>query len=160
MNQELLDIAIADVSYVFRKYPAMTNKGGTEPKLFHSLRVMLNPRLTTTDERLVAIFHDGYEDMPKDFPLERIARTYGQHIADAVEIVTKRPDEKGMAGYKRFIQRVIDSGNKLAIAVKMADIEDNSSYNRLVVLPEQEQVYLRQKCDAPQGKPWGFWLVQ
>jgi hypothetical protein len=44
---------------------------------------------------------------------------------DAVDIVSKRPHEGGELGYRLFIDRVMNSGNGMAVRVKAADLADH-----------------------------------
>lgn len=60
----------------------------------------------------VALYHDHLEDGLGPVPTEAL---------DAVQILTRRPGER----YFDYIRRVRDSGDRMAIAVKRADLFDN-----------------------------------
>ena len=62
---------------------------------------------------------------------------FGDEITDAVVLLTHkgRLDEDG---YLAYIRNLKASGNKLAIAVKIADLTNNSDYTRLGVSSPDE----------------------
>ena len=80
------------------------------------------------EEKAVAYLHDLLEDT--DYPEEKLRQKFGDKIADAVLLMTHR--KKLLAeGYLEYIQSLNDSGNELAITVKIADLTNNSDYTRL-----------------------------
>lgn len=92
-------------------------------------------------ERTVAYLHDVLEDT--DYPEEELRKEFGDQIVDAVLMVTHKGhlDEDG---YLDYIRKLKESGNELAIAVKIADLTNNSDYTRLGVsspdeLPEKDR---------------------
>lgn len=94
-----------------------------EPYLLHVFRVMLSQ----TDEtaRIVAVLHDSLEDTSVTLGDLRAA-DYSDEICEAVDCLTRRPDEP----YETMISRV--AGNPLARRVKLADLEDNLDPKRVV----------------------------
>lgn len=68
----------------------------------------------------VAYLHDVLEDTEVT---ERDLHELGllAYVIDAVKILTRRDDEN----YGEFIKRVIMSGNRAAIAIKKADVDDH-----------------------------------
>ena len=67
--------------------------------------------------------HDVLEDTDETRDSLRAAGVSAE-VIDAVEVLTKRPEEEGDA-YPAFIERVATSGNAGALAVKQADLRDN-----------------------------------
>lgn len=82
----------------------------------------------TEEEKTVAYLHDLLEDT--DYPEEKLREQFGDIITDAVCLLTHKEhmDEDGYLAYVRDIKA---SGNQLAIAVKIADLNKNSDYTRL-----------------------------
>ena len=71
--------------------------------------------------KIIAVLHDVLEDTEVGYA--RISRQFGVEIATAITIVT----HEDVDTYAEFIDRIIASGNELAIRVKLADLEDNMS---------------------------------
>jgi (p)ppGpp synthase/HD superfamily hydrolase len=93
------------------------------PYVFHPLRMML--RLSSNDERIVAVLHDVCEDCP-GWTLDRLrAEGFGEHIVAALETVTKRDGET----YEDFVRRA--AANPIGRAVKLADLQDNCDLSRI-----------------------------
>ena len=84
--------------------------------------------VSSDEEKIVAYLHDILEDT--DYPEEKLRKEFGDKIADAVYLLTHqgRLDEEG---YLEYIRNLKASGNMLAIAVKIADLTNNSDYTRL-----------------------------
>lgn len=87
------------------------------PYINHPLRVAMN--VSSDLERTVALLHDTVEDSMLRLQ-DLKAMGFSQDILKAVDAVTKRPGEV----YTDFILRCKAAG-PIAIAVKLADIEDN-----------------------------------
>lgn len=104
------------------------------PYILHPLRLML--RVQTDAERLAAMLHDVVEDTP--FTLDDLRRFgFGADVVDAVQALTKRPDEKGTDdGYFRFVERA--ARHPVARAVKLADLEDNMDLSRIADPTEKD----------------------
>lgn len=77
----------------------------------HQRRVADNFRRDSVEHR-VALFHDHIEDHLGLVP---------EGIRSYVEILTRRRGET----YRSYISRIVESGNRVAIAVKLADARDN-----------------------------------
>ena len=96
-----------------------------EPYILHPLRMML--RLSTPEERVVAVLHDVVEDCP-GWTLERLrARGFAEAVVEAVDALTRRVEEG--ESYEAFVLRA--AANPLARRVKLADLEDNSDLSRI-----------------------------
>ena len=93
------------------------------------------------EEKAAAYLHDILEDT--DYPEEELRKEFGDKIVDAVLKVTHKEhlDEEG---YLDYIRKLKEDGNQLAIAVKIADLTNNSDYTRLGAsspdeLPEKDR---------------------
>ena len=75
------------------------------------------------DEIIVGWLHDTVEDT--DLSLVEIAETFGARIADAVDALSRRPDEK----WDLYLRRV--KANPIARKVKISDLIDNSNLGRI-----------------------------
>jgi (p)ppGpp synthase/HD superfamily hydrolase len=112
-----LEDAIALASQAHR---GQVDKAG-KPYILHPLRVML--RQEAEAAQIVAVLHDVLEDT--GVTLEGLrAAGYRPEICEAVDCLTRRPDEP----YDIMISRV--AANPLARAVKLADLEDNMDPRR------------------------------
>lgn len=104
------------------------------PYLFHPMRLAL--KMGSEQAMITALLHDVIEDAgwTRD-ALE--AEGFSQEVLDALECLSKRPEEKGSdAGYEAFIGRI--TRNELARRVKLADLEDNMNLLRLKTLGEKD----------------------
>lgn len=119
-----LDTALAIAVEAHR---GQVDKAG-QPYILHPLRVMA--RVTTAEERLVAVLHDVVEDSPTTLDDLRAAG-FDEAVVRAVDFLTRREDET----YEAFIERV--DGDALARRVKLADLEDNMTLTRLRELDER-----------------------
>jgi (p)ppGpp synthase/HD superfamily hydrolase len=109
-------------------YSGKTDKAG-RPYVLHPLRLMA--RMESDDERAVALLHDVIEDSEfTAIPLREAGIPL--RIVVAVQCLTRLDRES----YEKFIQRVLT--NKLAVKVKMADIEDNLNVLRLKTLGDND----------------------
>lgn len=102
-------------------YSGQTDKAG-RPYILHPLRVMA--KVATDEEMAVALLHDVIED--SEWTADSLLDAgIPMTVVDAVQCLTKNAGED----YGQFIQRVLT--NKLAVKIKMADIEDNIDVLRL-----------------------------
>ncbi len=91
----------------------------------------------TDAERVVALLHDVVEDC--DVPLSDIEAKFGPDIAAGVDAMTKRKGEALDAYYTRV------RNNPLALRVKLSDIADNSSPDRMKLLDDATRLRLTKK---------------
>jgi (p)ppGpp synthase/HD superfamily hydrolase len=76
------------------------------PYVLHPLRMML--RVSSTDERIVAVLHDVCEDCP-GWTFDRLrAEGFSEHIIQALQSVTKRDGEDYEAFVRRAATNAID----------------------------------------------------
>jgi (p)ppGpp synthase/HD superfamily hydrolase len=99
-----------------------------QPYIGHPARVAARTRDHGGDDdiEVVAWLHDVVEDT--DVTLDVIEKEFGPAIARAVDAITRRPDDAGDEYYHRV------AGNRIALAVKRSDIEDNLDPNRTAKL--------------------------
>lgn len=109
-------------------HTGQTDKAG-QAYVLHPLRIMA--KMHTEEEMSVALLHDVIED--SDISAASLLDS-GIPIAivDAVECLTKLDGEN----YAQFIQRVLT--NRLAVKIKMADIEDNIQVLRMDSLSDAD----------------------
>jgi (p)ppGpp synthase/HD superfamily hydrolase len=128
-------------------HAGQTDKAG-EPYILHPLRVMFG--VTGQDARIVAVLHDVVEDC-EGWTFERLEQEgFSSAIIQALESVTKRPEEKD--DYMAFIKRA--GQNEIGRAVKISDLKDNLDMSRIpnptehdhsrIAKYEQALAYLRQ----------------
>lgn len=119
------------------KHRGQIDKAGS-PYLLHPLRVMLNLGPTATEEeRMAALLHDIVEDTDITFEALRQAG-YPQAVIEAVEHLTKRPEEEN--DYEAAIRRVVL--NPIARKVKLADLQDNLDLTRIASPTEKDHARL------------------
>ena len=109
-------IAIAATAHA-----GQVDKGGA-PYILHPLKVML--RMTTLEERIVAVLHDVVEDC--EISLDDLRKEgFSEEVLTAIQSVTKVPGES----YEDFVERAAQ--NPIGRVVKLADLEENSDLSRI-----------------------------
>jgi (p)ppGpp synthase/HD superfamily hydrolase len=101
------------------------DKGG-KPYIEHPLRVAYSVRQWGVDAMVVALLHDVLEDT--DYELTDLSAKQ----KEALDALTRQDGEV----YADYVQRV--SKNALATVVKVADLRDNMSSERMASLPDKE----------------------
>lgn len=115
-----------------------TDKSGM-PLFEHACRVMaLLPADAGEAERHVALLHDVVEDSDLE-PEDLVRFGYPPAIVEAVRLLTHRHGED----YAGYVDRLVASGNVLAMRVKRADNRDNTDPARLAGLPAELAARLR-----------------
>jgi hypothetical protein len=102
----------------------------------HPLAVM--SRVTTRDEKIVAVLHDIVEDTPVTTGY-LLTRGFPQHLVNAVDALSKRKGEPLAESMARVVV------NPLALAVKKADISHNADPVRQAGLPDDARERLTAK---------------
>lgn len=106
------------VSLARMKHAGQVDQAGNDYFSGHLLRV--TAQFTNKTRKAVAILHDIIEDTPMS--AENLRKLdVSEEIITAVEIVTRREGEK----YHVFIDRIANSDNQHAIAIKLADLKDH-----------------------------------
>ena len=109
-----------------KEFAGITDKSGVDYFKGHLCSVAA---LVKNDkEKTVAFLHDIIED--RGYPEEKLRSEFGDVITDAVKALTHE-DGLDEEGYLECIRKLKESGNRLAIAVKIADLTNNSDYTRL-----------------------------
>lgn len=104
----------------------------TKPMLLHGLRtgLYLKERGYRREIAIAGFLHDLLEDT--ETPLEEIEQAFGKRVAD---LVKANSFDRGIEDKKKRYQQTLDRCLKIgkeALAVKAADILDNSNYYSLV----------------------------
>lgn len=81
----------------------------------------------------VALLHDVVEDA--GVTVGAIRDGFGDDVADAVSLLT-RPE--GVT-YDEYVRSIADSGNDVAIRVKMSDLTQNMNLSRLPIVTEADK---------------------
>ena len=99
------------------------DKGGF-PYLVHLHEV--SSRVDGEDAKIIGILHDVLEDtdITRD---DLIKMGYSEHIVSSIETLTRKKGED----YNDYIERIIESNNKDALNVKLADLNHNMDISRI-----------------------------
>jgi len=93
-----------------------------KPYILHPLRLMF--KMQTENEMIAAVLHDVVEDT--DWTIEKLeAEGISEEVITAVKLLTH--DKK--VPYKKYIETI--KSNKIALKVKLADLEDNMDIKRI-----------------------------
>ena len=93
-----------------------------KPYILHPLRLMFN--MQNENEMIAAVLHDVVEDI--DWTIEKLeADGFDEEVNTAVKLLTH--DKK--VPYKKYIEAI--KTNKIALKVKLADLEDNMDIKRI-----------------------------
>ena len=115
------------ISLVATAFKDKKDKGG-KPYFLHCMRVMNRVSYLGEDAMCVAIMHDLIEDTDTTLN-DIINHKFNQTVCYNLTLVTH---EKGET-YDDYIAQIGSDSerNKIAIAVKMADLKDNSDITRI-----------------------------
>jgi len=106
-------------------HAGQVDKAGTD-YIFHPITVAL--LCGNAQEKAVALLHDTLEDCPDKVTYDMLVEQVGKDVADAVRILT---NDGSQGNYLEYVRSIKDSGNKLAISVKKADLTMNMDLSRL-----------------------------
>lgn len=109
------------INIAVKNHTGQYDKGG-EPYILHCLRVMLKGK--AKNEQIVGVLHDIIEDTSVN-SAELLKEGFSKEIVNAILCLTKKQNEK----YDEYLRRV--EKNKLAVKVKLNDLEDNMNLSRL-----------------------------
>lgn len=121
------DLATA-ISIAAEAHAGQVDKGGA-PYILHPLRVMMAQ--TTDIARIVAVLHDVAEDFHEGWP-RLLDANFADGILDAIDALARRDGEP----YTDFIRRA--AANDLARPIKIADIRDNLSPDRVAAISDSQ----------------------
>lgn len=125
----------------FKAYQVLCDSVNAETAS-HSMRVADNFRYAANASlSIVARLHDVFEDRYKgnvDAGIIDLHHTHGLSVnnteLEALKAITRQPGEDYLASY---IPRV--AANPIALEVKLADLEDNMSFDRQAPFSEDEE---------------------
>ena len=121
-----------DLAYLLHK--DQVDKSG-KPYFFHPMYVAM--QFTEEKEQVVALLHDIVEDT--DLTVEGIEGLFNKEIAEAVDAISRRKNEK----YFDYIERV--KTNPIAHKVKIEDLKHNLSNERMDALDKEEAKSLKER---------------
>ena len=117
------DTLYKTLELVLRVFEGSVDKGGL-PYFNHLFKVYGGVSLY--DEKILALLHDIVEDT--DITYDDLKEFgYDNNIINALEVLTKKKGEY----YPDYIDRIINSNNKLAISVKLSDLKHNMDITRI-----------------------------
>ena len=119
-NDNLIDKSLEIITCLFND---KLDKGNS-PYVLHLLKVYQG--VNTYEEKIVALLHDVLEntDTTKE-DLEELG--FDKIIIDAILVLTKKKGED----YRDYIERIINSNNKLAMNVKLEDLKCNMDIKKI-----------------------------
>ena len=109
------------IALAAKKHMGQVDKAD-QPYIFHPLRLML--KMKTPEQQIVAVLHDILEDTDTTI-VDLISLGFSQSIIDAIDALTKRPNETRIEAAYRTVK------NALARTVKLADLADNMDLSRI-----------------------------
>lgn len=113
-------------------HAGQVDKAGVD-YIFHPITVAL--LCENAKEKAVALLHDTLEDCADKVSYEMLVEKVGQEVADAVKLLT---NDGSHGSYLEYVQHIKNSGNRLAIAVKKADLSMNMDLSRLANPSEKD----------------------
>lgn len=132
------DLECKALTIVLRLFDKKLDKSG-EPYLGHLLRVCNGVHNVVA--RAAALLHDTLEDI-SDITYEDLLEVgIPKEILDIVLLLTRDKDKP----YEEEITKIIESGNIAAIDIKISDMTDNSSEERLESLDTGTKIKLKRK---------------
>lgn len=113
------------------------DKGG-KPYILHPLRVMQDELVVVHGgmAQTAAVLHDTLEDTKKyqvAALVDEIRDLFGREVLEWVQILTKGKNED----YLRYIDRMINIGDPVPVAIKLADLRDNMNILRQPTLDDR-----------------------
>jgi (p)ppGpp synthase/HD superfamily hydrolase len=128
-----------------RLHAGQVDKAG-QPYLLHPVRVMMRlPADATDDEKVAALLHDTIEDCG-----ETVESLVGAGVAPAAAAMVLSLTRRDGESYGDFLARVREE--RVAVRVKLADIDDNTDPARVAALaaiePEKAQRLTAKYRDA------------
>ena len=110
-------------------HAGQTDKAGLD-YILHPLQVAAE--VTTDEEKAVALLHDIIEDTDVTAS-ELLAKGLPDNVVEAVEALTKKHNQN-YAAYLAGVKK-----NRLATAVKLADLKHNSDLSRLEKITQKDR---------------------
>lgn len=142
------DIYLKSATLVRILFRDRKDKAG-EPYLGHLLRV--SNKMTTLDGMVAGLLHDVVEDISDVEFDDLLDIGIPDNIVEALKLVTKEPTSKKLTQeeklyrYNKEIDKIIASGNDLALELKISDMSDNFNPARLEKLPLEKLIWFNEK---------------
>jgi len=120
-----------------------------EPYIGHLFRV--SSKMTTVKGMVAGLLHDVVEDIENIEFDDLLDIGIPEDVVDALRLVTKEPSMRRLTKveklirYNREIDNIISSGNNLALELKIADMDDNFSRERLEKVSPEELAWFNMK---------------
>ena len=93
-----------------------------KPYILHPLRLMF--KMNSENEMIAAVLHDVVEDT--DWTIEKLtAEGFNEEVITAIKLLTHNKK----VPYKKYFENI--KTNKIALKVKVADLEDNMDIKRI-----------------------------
>lgn len=112
----------------YKAHEGQTDKAGV-PYIFHPIHIA--EQMDSEESCVVALLHDVIED--SDITLEILSKYFNDDIIAALRVLTKKENDD----YVMYIKRV--KTNKLAIKVKIKDLEHNRDLTRLDEVTDKDR---------------------
>lgn len=127
-SQDMMQI-VATVAFISQAHSGQ--KYGNMPYMFHPMEVAAAIENATTNEYLAGLLHDVLEDT--EYTENDLRERYADEVVDMVVLLSK--DDS--LDYRGNIQRIIDSGNRGAMKVKLADNRVNRGGDKSAMSAER-----------------------
>ena len=120
-----------------------------EAYLGHLFRV--SDKMTTIEGKVAGLLHDVVEDIPSIEFTDLLDIGIPDNIIETLRLVTKEPtskkltQEEQLRRYNEEIDKIIASGDDLALELKISDMSDNYNPNRLKKLPLEKLIWFNKK---------------
>ena len=119
-NDNLIDKSLEIITNLFND---KLDKGNS-PYVLHLLKVYHG--VNTSEEKIVALLHDVLENTDTTMnDLKELG--YSKNIIDNIFVLTKKKGED----YRDYIDRIINSNNKVAMNVKLSDLKCNMDIKKI-----------------------------
>lgn len=108
-----------------------TDKSGL-PYYLHPIHLAY--QMHDEDSIITALLHDVVED--SNYTIKDLENMgFSKNVCNAVGLLTRGPYDS----YMDYIRRIKDSGNSIALAVKLADLRHNSDLSRFEYTTEKDE---------------------
>lgn len=146
--RECDDLYLKSAMLVRILFKDKTDKSGN-PYIGHLLRV--SNKMSTLEGKVLGLLHDTVEDIEfvtfEDLLDIGIPNTVIEslRLVTKDEVTEKLTKEEKLTLYNKEIDRIINSGNQLAIELKYSDMSDNYNPERLLLCDEEKRKWFTKK---------------
>jgi GTP diphosphokinase / guanosine-3',5'-bis(diphosphate) 3'-diphosphatase len=133
------------LAFAAKAHKGQVDKSRTpRPYILHPMRVAMRVETAGDEAMQVGVLHDVIEDCGV-VPADLREAGFSEDVIEAVVLLSRPPQgAPNRPTHAQYVQAIKDSGNRLAILVKFADLGDNM--NRVDDLPP-EQRSIRKRYD-------------